>query len=58
MEVLEALIDLGADMNAGDMNGESVLHHCFWMQDDNQYVFNMAVKLVQARANINLQARA
>jgi len=55
MELFDKLIELGADLDVHNLFGHSPLHTCFRHRAD--YIYNMAVKLLKAGANPNIQDR-
>ena len=55
MDVLEKLIDLGADVNAPDWLGWTPLHHCF--RDSSPYTRQLADMLLKNGANVDSRDR-
>jgi len=56
MDILEKLIDLGAELDTHDVAGFTPLHHCL-SASCNDYTFAMAEKLLEAGANPNVVNR-
>ena len=55
MELLEKLVELGADVNVHDLVGYTPLHHCFVgvQKELNVYSLKMARILLKNGANVN-----
>ena len=49
--MVEKLIALGANLNVQDIVGTTPLHYCF--MEINSYTYNIAVKLLEAGADVN-----